>query len=141
MSDKARVFVDTNVLVYLLSGDAEKAQLAEHVLTRTDIERVISVQILSEFTSVARRKSGLDWDAIAEFHELFRDTCAVVDLRDTDIDEAMIIADRYGFSWYDCLVLASAGRAHTDMLLSEDLQNLQRVGSLSVVNPFSDARH
>jgi len=51
-------FLDTNVLVYNLSGDEEKAQRAE-ALVRSG--GAISVQVLNELANVARRKFGLEW--------------------------------------------------------------------------------
>ena len=53
-----RPFVDTNVLLYLISADAAKADRAEQVLAG---RIVISVQVLNEFAIVARRKRSLDW--------------------------------------------------------------------------------
>ena len=52
----AEVFLDTNVLLYLLSGDADKADRAEELIADGG---VISVQVLNEFASVASRKFGL----------------------------------------------------------------------------------
>jgi predicted nucleic acid-binding protein len=54
-------FVDTNVLLYLLSGDASKADRAE---TLVGAGGVISVQVLNEFASVASRKLGMSWAEI-----------------------------------------------------------------------------
>ena len=53
----SRPFVDTNVLLYLISADAAKAERAEQVLAG---RIVISVQVLNEFANVARRKHSLD---------------------------------------------------------------------------------
>ena len=50
-------FFDTNVLLYLLSKDAAKADLAEALLATGG---VVSVQVLNEFASVATRKTGDD---------------------------------------------------------------------------------
>ena len=60
MSD--RTFVDSNVWLYLLSADETKADRAEHYI---DGNTVISVQVLSEVTNVARRKLDMSWDDVA----------------------------------------------------------------------------
>ncbi|WP_158923843.1 PIN domain-containing protein [Acidisphaera sp. S103] len=52
-----RVF-DTNVLVYLASGDPVKADRAEAIVRE---DGVISVQVLNELTNVARRKMRMTW--------------------------------------------------------------------------------
>lgn len=48
-----KAFIDTNILLYLLPAHAAKADRVEAVV-RTDT--LISVQVLNELTSVARRK-------------------------------------------------------------------------------------
>lgn len=56
-------FVDTNVLLCLLSRDEAKADRAEALLAR---RIVTSVRACNDFTNVARRKSGLDWRAVEQ---------------------------------------------------------------------------
>lgn len=67
-------FFDTNVLLYLLSGDAVKADRAEAVLARGG---TIGVQVLNEFAAVASRKLGLSYAVIREVLEPVRAVCAV----------------------------------------------------------------
>ena len=71
-----RPFVDTNVLLYLISADEAKAARAEAVLAAGV---VISVQVLNEFANVARRKHGLSWD---ELPSVLADLAALADVRD-----------------------------------------------------------
>jgi predicted nucleic acid-binding protein len=54
----AKVFYDTNVLLYLLSVDAIKADRSEQLLASGGI---VSVQVLNEFTAVASRKLGMSY--------------------------------------------------------------------------------
>jgi len=54
----AEVFFDTNVVLYLVSGDVKKADLAEAAFAGGGH---VSVQVLNEFASVARRKAGMAW--------------------------------------------------------------------------------
>ena len=51
-------FFDTNVLIYIASGDPVKADRAEAILGEGG---VISVQFLNELTKVARRKMRMTW--------------------------------------------------------------------------------
>jgi predicted nucleic acid-binding protein len=48
----------------------------------------------------------------------------------------MLIAERFGFRIYDSVILAAAIEAGCTMLLSEDMQDGQHVGSLTIRNPF-----
>jgi predicted nucleic acid-binding protein len=44
--------------------------------------------------------------------------------------------DRYGFNWWDCLIVAAALISECDYLLTEDLQHGQALDGLVVLNPF-----
>ncbi|MGC2203112.1 MAG: VapC toxin family PIN domain ribonuclease, partial [Stellaceae bacterium] len=57
-------FFDTNVLLHVASGDAAKADRAEELFGAGGI---ISVQILNEIASVARRKMGMSWTETRTF--------------------------------------------------------------------------
>ena len=49
---------------------------------------------------------------------------------------ALDVRGRYGFSFYDALIVASALAAGCTRLLSEDLQHGRRVGDLTIVDPI-----
>ena len=50
--------------------------------------------------------------------------------------KAWLVQDRYGYSWWDCMLLASASLAGCDVFLSEDMQHEQTVEGLKLLNPF-----
>ncbi len=70
MSDKA--FFDTNVLVYLIAQEDGRSRRAEALVSRGG---VVSVQILNELVSVARRKLGMTWDEAGEVLSAIRTLC------------------------------------------------------------------
>ena len=130
----AKVFFDTNVLLYLLSEDAAKADRAEALLADGG---VISVQVLNEFASVASRKLRLSWPEIHEVLDTVRRLCRVEPLLLATHERALGISERYGFSIYDALIVASALSAKCEVLLTEDLQDGQRIDDRLVIrNPF-----
>ena len=52
-------------------------------------------------------------------------------------ERALEIAERYRFSVYDSLIVASARLACCKTLYAEDLQHLQVIeGQLTIINPF-----
>lgn len=53
------------------------------------------------------------------------------------IDNAWKIQDRFGLSFWDALIVAAAGAAGCDRLLTEDLQDGQRFDGVLVVDPFA----
>lgn len=127
-------FFDTNVLLYLFSGDAVKADRAETLLAEGG---VISVQVLNEFASVALRKLVMP---LAEIQSVSKDICRlcrVMPLTVETHERGLALAQRYGFSLYDAMVVASAVEAGCKTLWSEDFQDELRVEKvLSIRNPF-----
>ena len=136
MTDKARVFIDTNVFLYLLSADAAKADIVEALLTDASCVRAVSVQVVDEFVNVARNKARLDWSEIREYVALLRDACEIAPITDQEQDMALEIAERYRYRWYDSLIIASAVASGASLLLSEDLHDGQSIGDLVIQNPF-----
>lgn len=128
-------FFDTNILLYLLSGETDKADRAEAVLAQGG---TISVQVLNEFAAVSARKLGLSYAEIREVLEPVRAVCAVVPLTLETHDLGLQIAERYGFALYDAFIVAAALLARCGTLYSEDLQDGQSIdGRLVVRNPFA----
>jgi predicted nucleic acid-binding protein len=127
--------LDTGVLLYLLSAEAEKADRAEKLLEGSGI---ISVQVLNEFTAVAIRKLGLSFAEVREVLGAIRTLCDTHPLTVEHHDKAMEIAERYGFSFYDSVIVASALLAGCKILSCEDLQHRQILDKqLTVINPFA----
>ena len=132
----AKAFFDTNVLLYLLSADDAKADRAEQTLAEGGI---ISVQVLNEFASVASRKLNLSYAEIRDFLTTVRAMTPVVPLRVETHESALALAERYGFSFYDSLIVASALLSGCQTLYSEDLQDGQIIEQRLVVrDPFAE---
>lgn len=130
-----RPFVDTNVLLYLISADEAKADRAEQCLAAGI---VISVQVLNEFASVARRKQGLSWD---ELPRVLGPIAALSDVKDLTLAthrRGLALARRYQLGIYDAMIASAALEAGCTTLLSEDFQAGQIFdGQLTVLNPFA----
>jgi predicted nucleic acid-binding protein len=131
----AESFFDTSVLLYLLSSAAEKADRVEEILEASGI---ISVQVLNEFTAVAYRKLAMPLADIREVLETVRNICRTEPLTVEDHDRAVQIMERYKFSFYDSVIVASALRAGCETLYTENLQHRQIIDrQLTVINPFA----
>ena len=130
----AKVFIDSNVLLYLLSKDTKKADAAEAVLREGG---VISVQVLNEITNVARKKLVMPWAEINQFLALLRSLCAVEPLTVETHDRVREVAERYGLTVYDSMIVAAALLAGCTVLCSEDMQDGLVVDKqLRVSSPF-----
>ncbi len=127
-------FFDTNVVLYLLSADIAKADRAEELLA---LGGTISVQVLNEFVAVASRKLRMPWAEIREVLAQVRAVCAVAPVTIETHERALRIAERYGFSIYDALIISAALLADCKTLHSEDMKDGQVIErQLTIRNPF-----
>jgi predicted nucleic acid-binding protein len=129
----AEIFFDSNVLLYLLSGDPAKADRAEQLLSGRG---VISVQVLNEFAAVAAAKFAMEIAEIGAVLAAIRAACTVKPLDVATHDLGLEIAERDRYSIYDSMLLAAAIRAGCSIFYSEDLQHRQTIDRLTIVNPF-----
>ncbi len=111
-------FVDTNVLVYAFTPESEKVRTAEALL---GAEPVISVQGLNEMVNVLRRKRAFTWPEIDVVVGAVVMLCQVRPQSLATHTLARQLAERYRFSWWDSLQLASALEAGATSFWSEDL--------------------
>jgi predicted nucleic acid-binding protein len=130
----AERFLDTNVLVCAFDRASAKADVAETLLEEGG---VVSVQVLNELTNVARRKLGFSFPEIREVLDVIRRLCSVVPITLEAHELGLDLAERYQLGIYDGLVVASAQLAGCSTLCTEDLQNGQRLGVVTVRNPFA----
>jgi len=130
-----KAFFDSNVVLYLLSADTAKADEAETLLMTGG---VVSVQVLNEVAHVMRRKLAMPWQAVADVLAAVREQCPVVPLTVELHDEGRRLAERYGFSVYDAMIVAAAQIAECNVVYSEDMQDgLVVERTLRIVNPFA----
>ena len=134
MALMAGEFLDTNVLIYAFTDDPRN-QKAQELLGKGC---VIGVQVLNEFTNVARRKLGMTWEELREALSSILIVCPTVLPMDLEVhSDALAIAERYGFRIFDALMIASAHRSGCEILWSEDMQDGMVIdGRLHIANPF-----
>jgi predicted nucleic acid-binding protein len=133
-ADRLRIFFDTNVLLYLASSDVAKARRLDPYLSQGGM---ISVQVLNEFTNVARRKQGLEIGQIRLFLSALRDVLDVIPLTIAIHETGLALIERYGLSTYHAMIAAAALQSECGILLSEDMHDgLVIEGKLRIENPF-----
>lgn len=130
----SKPFIDSNVVLYLLSSDVTKADKAESIL---EAGGIISVQVLSEVVSVCQRKLKMDWAEIDAVLQAVKASVQVVPLTVATHEQAVQICKRYQLSFYDAHICAAALVAGAQEVLSEDMQDGMIVDTLVVKNPFS----
>ena len=138
MSD--RVFLDTNVLVYLFDRDAPtKQKKAREILESQGGTGtiVISTQVLEEFYVNVTRKLGKPLSE-QEAEGAVRDF-ALLDVVEIDLPmvlRAIAGARTHRLSLWDALIVESAQARACRRLLTEDLQHGRQFGALRIENPF-----
>ena len=97
----------------------------------------LSYQVLQEFylTVTAKLRPGLDPEnARKDVRSLLAWEPIVVN--DQVLENAWLVQDGYQISWWDALVVSAAQLGDCRYLLTEDLQENQKFGSLRIINPF-----
>lgn len=128
-------FLDTNILIYAMAQNDPRNARAEQLLTSGG---VLSVQVLNEFVSVARRKMLMPWRDVRKALDAFQLLCpAPIPITIHTHESALKIAQKYGCNIYDALVIAAALEGGCAILYSEDLQDGQIIDhKLTIRNPF-----
>jgi len=127
-------FFDTNVVLYLLSADTAKADRAEDLIA---CGGAISVQVLNEFVAVASRKLRMPLAEVREVLSQIRAVCKVEPITTETHERALNVAERYGLSIDDALIVAAALLAGCTTLFSEDMQDGQVIDQhLTIRNRF-----
>jgi predicted nucleic acid-binding protein len=136
MKDKA--FVDTNIFVYLYSEDeVKKRTVAYNALENYNC--ITSTQVLTEFSNVCIKKLHIQAEIISKSIDEIASACAVMPVERETIKKALKLHDKYGYSYYDCLIIASALTYNCTLLLTEDLKDRHVIeNSLTVCNIFSE---
>jgi len=130
----SQVFLDSNVVLYLLSADARKADKAEALLAQ---QPCISVQVLNEVTSVCRRKLGMPWPEVQDLLLAVKASCMVLPLTVDTHAQAVSIAQQHQLSFYDAHIVAAAIQSGASTLMSEDMHEGLVVGPIKIQNPFA----
>lgn len=137
---KERVFLDTNVLVYLFDADdPAKQRRVQALLSDRELraQLILSTQVLQEFYVSVTRKLGTPLDPEAAFQAV-QDLAAfpVVQIDPPLILLAIQRSRKAKVSFWDALILEAALAAGATVLYSEDFQDGAVFGGLRIANPF-----
>jgi len=132
-----RAFFDSNILIYCYTNtEPEKKQNAFKVIDNS-AQLFISIQVLHEFCNVAHKKfDPREVDLETALSEIESMVSIHMNSINT-IRKANDIKNKYGFSFYDSLIIAAALECNCNILYSEDMHHGQMIeNSLKIVNPF-----
>jgi predicted nucleic acid-binding protein len=132
---KDKFFFDTNILIYLLSDEANKHQKSIELYKSVSI-KVISTQVLNEFANVCYKKNLLKTDITLYIEKLCQNFKVSLIYIKT-ISETIKIKEKYGYSYYDSAIVASAIQNNCTILYTEDMHHQQIIeNTLTIINPF-----
>ena len=135
-----RVFLDTNVLVYLFDRDAPEKQARAQEILKTDGasgRALLSTQVLQEFYVSVTRKLAEPLDPEVAYRAV--EDLAALPL--VSIDTPLILTAikrhrREQVSFWDALIIEAALTGGASLLYTEDLQHGRVIEGLRIENPF-----
>jgi predicted nucleic acid-binding protein len=134
-----RIFIDTNVLVYLLlENESRKHSQAVQLMEALKGNFIfISTQVLNELY-VSLQKHDIDE---AEIENKIRKLIGIYNILIIDISTIKLcwkVSRKYSYSYWDSLIIASALERNCSVLYTEDMQDGQVIDDkLRIVNPFA----
>lgn len=134
MSDK--IFLDTNILVYSYSyAEVEKQKIARQLIS--EMNSAISTQVLQELANTLIKKFNVSAANVIDCIVECQNNSIVHINSESTITKACELSTKYGYSFYDSLIVAAALESDCTILYTEDLHNGQVVEDrLRIVNPF-----
>jgi predicted nucleic acid-binding protein len=128
-------FLDTNVCVYAFDIDSRKKEKALDLIIGN--HATVSTQVLMETANVALKKLHFCQEKVqlsCDYMSLF---CSLHIIELSTVKLAFQVREKYQYSLYDALIIASALESNCNILYSEDMQHNHLINnSLRIVNPF-----
>ena len=136
-----RYFIDTNVFIYSFHEDEPQKREISMKLIADALENstgVISYQVVQEFLGAATRKfkKPLSFKDSQRYLSIVLEPLCDVYSSPELFHQALEIMDRWQYSFYDSLIIASAIQAGCGTLYSEDMHHGQEIMNLTIKNPF-----
>ncbi len=132
MQDK--IFLDSNILLYAIGNDRYKKSLSIELIKKTP---VITVQVLNEIPNIMIRKLKLSYQDIHRIIDFIIQKCIIHSIDIITVRKALDISEKYKYSYYDSLIIASALENNCNTLYTEDMHHSQNIENiLKIINPF-----
>jgi len=130
----SKVFIDSNIVLYLLDTDLQKQKIAGEIILSNP---TLSAQVLTEVANVCKRKFKYSKDEVLNLWADLLSDCQQIPTNSSTFHKAIQLVNRYKFQLFDALIVASALEANCNTLYSEDMQHQMVVEKqLTIVNPF-----
>jgi len=127
-------FIDSNIFLYAFSDkDLIKQKIAKDIVLSL---ATISVQVINEVSNNLLKKFQIPNNELKFFIEDFYDRYKIISLNKEIFIKAVELREKYNFSYYDSLIVASAVLSDCEILYSEDMHHKLVIEDLVIINPF-----
>ena len=134
---RGEIFIDSNILIYAVSRNSSKCEVARKLLIENIDHIIISSQVVNEFINICIKKDIMTLDDTFKYAEEFMEIFNFCGIRKNEVKSAIQIKKKYKYSYWDCLIIASALENNCSVLYTEDLHHGQIIEKkLEIVNPF-----
>jgi predicted nucleic acid-binding protein len=134
----AKIMLDTNLWVYLYAQNAPKKQTKVKTLVAEHFESIVlSTQILGELYHVLTRKKLAETAVAKEIILEMVTTFPVLEIDTGKVIMALEIHGKYGYSYWDSLIIAAASLSDCAVIFSEDMHHEQVIeNKVQIINPL-----
>jgi len=131
-----RVFIDSNVLIYIYSEEGKKREKVLGIIEQN--QSIISIQVINEFVNVVKKKFNRENDEILKALKEIEEQFIIWDNFNLQLTrKAINLNERYKYSYYDSLIIAAARATECSLLYTEDMHHNHLIeDELRIVNPF-----
>jgi len=132
-----RIFIDSNIWLYLfLQDESNKFEIAKKYITENvDNSMLISYQVINEVTNQLLRKK-FDGAIVKRNIEYLFKICTIHNFSKEIVLLAFALRERYSFSFWDSMIVASALNSGCNILASEDMQGGLKINNMIIYNIF-----
>ena len=132
------IMLDTNIWIYLYSKQSiGKSEIVRQLLASNSENLTLSTQILGELYNVFRRKKLVPLDQATKILQMMIHSFAIEPIDHPKVSIALEISSRYGYTYWDSVVIATAIDCNCTVLYSEDMQhNILICDRLRIINTF-----
>jgi len=138
MTDK--YFCDSNIWLYmLLEKGSKKSIIAQNHIETCGLRNqvVISWQVINE-VNANLLKNGFSEQQILDNIKWMLEISTIQDFTEEIVLNASSLRKKYSISYWDSLIIASALESNCSFLISEDMQDGQKISNLTIRNIFSN---
>jgi len=131
---KDKVLLDSNIILYGFGREKTKKEIVKNLIRERPL---LTTQVINEVLNVLIKKFNFSIDEVKEVLNFLRTKTEIILVNLYTIDIALTVKERYNFSYWDSLIIASALENGCRILYTEDMQHGQVIEkTLTIKNPF-----